>query len=443
MPGYDPSEARIRAAIQAIGSEDRLDPGAPWIDHRMTGEELGLEQTLIASASLTPGGQQTQGTPGKIRTGPAPVNVELEPEGLAPYLALFQRAGKTPVALAAGAWRHWLSPTAADIDFRSRRLQLQIYRDDTAIQSSTGIAVAGFRFGTQVDQLWTGNLDLVAARSDYWGAPVQTSGSSTAPAIRGLARLDLLEGAGVLKVLASNTTPAEGDFEIKLAIDGDAFGATANTVRLGEWVRVALSTDGSGVGDAPSHVEVLWPADTADIVLNDEWEIPFRVESPWVTSLPPVRALSEVETDIYLDGVRVTTPISTLNLTATHTAEADVGIGGVWPSGTQTGGQRQIGWQIDRRMVDNTLQRRLEAGVPLHLDVVITSPVSIGASGIPYRLRAVSPNCLLSGKRPTITDPNTQSESYQLTAYPAPVPDAEGFVDELTLVLDNGTASYG
>ena len=28
-------------------------------------------------------------------------------------------------------------------------------------------------------------------------------------------------------------------------------------------------------------------------------------------------------------------------------------------------------------------------------------------------------------------------------AYPAPVPDAEGFVDELTLVLDNGTASYG
>ena len=443
MPGYDPSEARIRAAIQTVGLEDRLDPLAAWIDHRMTGEELGLEQTLIPSASLTPGGQQTQGTPGKIRTGPAPVNVELEPEGLAPYLALFQRAGKTPEVLAAGAWRHWLAPNATDVDFRSRRLQVQLFRDDTAIQSTTGVAVVGFRFGTQVDQLWTGNLDLVAARSDYWGAPVQVDGTSTDPAIRGLARLDLLEDAGILKVRVSNTTPAEGDFEIQLAIDGDAFGATSVTVRLGEWVRVVLSTDGSGVGKAPSHVEMLWPVGASGIALNDEWEIPIRVESPWVTSLPPVRGLSEVETDLYLDGVRVVAPVSSLNLAATHTAEADVGIGGVWPSGTNTGGQRQVTWQLDRRMVDNTLQRRLEAGVPLHLDVVATSPVLIGASAVPYRWRAVSPNCLLSGKRPTITDPNTQRESYQLTAYPAPVPDAEGFVDDLTLVLDNGVASLG
>ena len=138
--------------------------------------------------------------------------------------------------------------------------------------------------------------------------PVQVDGTSTDPAIRGLARLDLLEDAAILKVRVSNTTPAEGDFEIQLAIDGDAFGATSVTVRLGEWVRVVLSTDGSGVGKAPSHVEMLWPVGASGIALNDEWEIPIRVESPWVTSLPPVRGLSEVETDLYLDGVRVVAP---------------------------------------------------------------------------------------------------------------------------------------
>ena len=59
------------------------------------------------------------------------------------------------------------------------------------------------------------------------------------------------------------------------------------------------------------------------------------------------------------------------------------------------------------------------------------------------RLRFVSPNTLLSGKRPTVTDPNTQRESYQLVAYPAPVPDAEGFVDDLTVVVDNGVGGWG
>jgi hypothetical protein len=291
--------------------------------------------------------------------------------------------------------------------------------------------------------LWTGNVDLVAARSDYWGTAAQNAGASTAPVVRGLARLDLLENAGVLKVKVTSTTPTEGDLEIALAVDAEAFGGTVVPVRLGDWTRVVLSTDGSGVGDPPSHVEILWPADTADLAVDDEWSIPFRVATPWVVSLPPVRALSEVETDIYLDGVRVVTPISSLSLNASHTAEADTGIGGVWPVGTLQGGQRQVVWQLDRRMVDNTLQRRLEAGVPLHLDVVATSPVTIGASGVPYRLRWVSPNCLLSGRRPTVTDPNTQRESYQLNAYPAPVPDAEGFVDDLTVVVDNGVAGLG
>lgn len=439
---YDPSEARFRVAIQPEGNEDHLDHGAPWQDHRFTGEELGLEQTLIESESLSPGGQKTQGTPGKIRTGPAPVNVELEPDGLAPYMVLFQRAAKTPALVAAGAWRHWLSPTAADINHRARRLQAQIYRDDTAIQGSFGASVGGLSFSTQVDQLWTGTVDLVAARSDYWGATTQTTGAgSTAPVIRGLSRLAVIEGNTKIRLQVTDTASAVGDFEIAVALDDDAFGAIVVPVVAGEWVRVLLSNDGTGLGTAPSHVELMW-AD-ASVSLNDVFEIPVRVESPWVSSLPPVRGLSEVETDVYINGIRLTSPVSSLGFTASHTAESDEGIGGVWPSGTLATGQRDVQWSLDRRMVDNFFQRRLEAGVPLHLDVVITSPVNIGTTAVPYRCRFVSPNVLLNGKRPTITDPNSQRESYQLNAYPAAVPDAEGFVDDLTIVLDNGTSVYG
>ncbi len=443
MPAaYDPSEARLRIAIPPVGNEDHLDHGAPWQDHRFTSEELGLEQTLIESASLNPGGQRTQGTPGKIRTGPAPINVELEPEGLAAYFALFQRFAKTPEALAAGAWRHWLSPTAADIDHRSRRLQAQIYRDDTAIQGSYGASVAGFSFSTQVDQLWTGNVDIVAARSDYSGAATQTTGAgSTLPQIRGLARLDVLEGVAKVRLQVTDTAPAVGDFEVAVALDDDAIGAVHVAVTANQWNRAVLSSDGSGLGAAPSHVEIRWT--DGSVAVGDVFEIPVRVASPWVSSLPTVRGLSEVETDIYIDGTRLPIPITSLSLAGSHTAEPDEGIGGVWPVGTIATGLRQITWNLDRRMTDNFLQRRLEAGRPLHLDVVITSPVLIGASTVPYRARFVSPNCLLSGKRPTVTDPNTQRESYQLNAFPAVLPDAEGFVDDLTVVLDNGTAFYG
>ena len=92
-------------------------------------------------------------------------------------------------------------------------------------------------------------------------------------------------------------------------------------------------------------------------------------------------------------------------------------------------------------MVDNTLQRRLETAEPIHLDVVLRSQVTIGATAVPYQMRMVSPYCVLSGTRPTLTDPNTQAESYQLEPGPAPSPDSEGFVDDLTLVLDNGISS--
>lgn len=437
---YDPSEARLRVALQAAGREDLLDPLAPWQDHRFTSEELGLEQTLIESASLNPGGQKTQGTPGKIRTGPAPLGVELEPEGLAPYFLLFQRQAKNPVELATGAWRHWLSTTAGDLDYRARRLQAQIFRDDTAVQGSFGASVAGFNLSTQVDQLWTGTIDVVAARSDYWGVPAQTTGTSTLPSIRGLARLDILEDIDTVRVEVVDTAPPLGDFEIAMALNTDALGPVRVPVTAGEWTRIVLSSDGTGVGEAPSHVEIKWADETVSV--GDVFEIPVREASPWATSLPLVRGLSEVETDIYLDGLRVQTPISSIGVAASHTAESDDGIGGVWPVGTLASGQRTITWSLDRRMVDNVLQRRLEAGRTIHLDIVITSPVRIGASIVPYRLRMVSPNCLLSGKRPTVTDPNTQRESYQLNAFPAPVPDAEGFVDDLSMVLDNGVASY-
>lgn len=441
-PSYDPSEARMRVAFQPDGAEHIFDPSATWHDHRFTAEEIGAEQTLIESASLNPGGQKTQGSPGKIRTGPAPVNVELEPEGMAPYFAVFQRRRRNAIDLGGGAWRHWLAPEAADVDMRSRRLQLQLYRDDTAIQQAYGAAVAGFSFGTQVDQMWTGNFSVVAERADYWGVPNQLDGTTTDPIVRGLARLELIEDAQKLRVRIADTNPPEGDVSVEIAIDNDAYGASPMFVTFGQWARAILSSDGSGVGKPPSHVELLWPEGTNDLAQGNEWEIPIRVETPWVASLPGVRALPEVETELFLNGAPFPGSVTSISLDASHTAEPDLGVGGVWPTGTLMSGQRTILWQLDRRMVDNFLQRRLEAGVAVHLDVVITSPFTIGSSGVPYRVRFVSPNCLLNGTRPTITDPNTQRESYQLNAYPA-IPDAEGFSDDLTVVLDNGTATYG
>ena len=437
MP-YDPSEGRVRVALAPASSEDRLTDSG-WIDHRLSGETLGLEQTPIRGSSLVPGGQRTPGTQGKIRTT-GPINIDLEPEGLALYFALYQRRGRTPVELATGAYRHWLSPSSTDLDFTGRRLQTQIYRDDAAIQNSYGAAVGGFQVSTQPDQVWAGQVDLVSARSDYWGFPVQIAGSSDAPYIRGLPRLDLLEGATELRVKVISTTPLEGDLEIALTTDAVAYGAANVSLFEGRWTRVVLSTDGSAAGKAPSHVELLWPS-VAGLAVDDEWSIPLGVQAPWVAALPTIDRLSEVESEIRIDGQVVAGPITSASLQASQTAEPDLGIGGVWPSGVHVGGQREITWQLDRRMVDNTLQRRLETAEPIHLDVVLRSQVTIGATAIPYQMRIVSPYCVLSGTRPTLTDPNTQAESYQLEPGPAPSPDAEGFVDDLTLVLDNGISS--
>jgi len=369
-------------------------------------------------------------------------------EGLTPYLALFQRSAVAPVDLGGGAWRHRLHPTATDLDFRDRRLQVQIYRGDDAVQSSYGLGVGGFQFSANPDQVWSGQVDLVAARTDYWGFPQQTAGTSPAPYLRGYPRLDLWEppngtvGANLLKVKVVSITPPTGDLEIAITHDAVPYGANTFILPAGKWTRTIHSTDGDGIGRAPSHVEILF-ADLTGIVVDDEWEIPVRTGSPWVASLPLIDRLSEVETDVLINGEIIPGVINSIGLTASHTGEPSAGVGGVWPQGVRIGGPREISWSLDKDMVDNRFQRRLDSSTPVHLDVRIRSQVRIGSSGVFYEMRLVSPWCKLSDTRPTVTDPATQKEQYNLETGPAPVPDGEGFQDELSIELTNGLAAIG
>jgi hypothetical protein len=372
----DPSEARVRVAFQPLDEDDRL-VNAGWLDHRMSSESLAPTETPIRGSSLTPGGQRTPATQGKIRTAGS-INVDLEPEGLTPYLALFQRSAVAPVDLGGGAWRHRLHPTASDLDFRDRRLQVQIYRGDDAVQSSYGLGVGGFQFSANPDQVWSGQLDLVAARTDYWGFPQQAAGTSPAPTLRGYPRLDLWEppdgtvGANLLKVKVVSITPPTGDLEIAITHDAVPYGANTFILTAGKWTRTIHSTDGEGIGRAPSHVEILF-ADLTGIAVDDEWETPVRTGSPWVASLPLIDRLSEVETDVLINGEIIPGVVNSIGLTASHTGEPSAGVGGVWPQGVRIGGPREISWSLNKDMVDNHFQRRLDSSTPVHLDVRIRS----------------------------------------------------------------------
>ena len=443
MLPIDPSEARVRVAFQALEEDDRL-ANVGWLDHRFTSETVAPTETPIRGNSLAPGGQRTPATQGKIRTAGS-INVDLEPEGLTPYLALFQRRARNPVDLGGGAWQHILHPNATDLELRKRRLQVQLFRGDDAIQNSYGVGIGGFQFTANPDQVWAGQVDLVGARTDYWAFPVQTSGTSMAPYLRGYPRIDLWDpldegGADVLKVRVTNNAPAVGDLEVAITRDAVPFGANVFPIVAGEWTRVRLSEDGSHIGRAPSHVEILFD-DLTGIAIGDEWEVPIRVATPWVQSLPLIDRLSEVETDVRVDGVLVPGVINSIGLTARQTAESSAGVGGVWPQGVSMGGQRQVSWALDKEMVDNRFQRRLDSSTPVHLEVRVRSQVRIGSSGVFYEMRFVSPSCKLSDTRPTVQDADTQREQYNLETGIAALPDAEGFQDDLTIVLTNGLAS--
>lgn len=446
---FDPSEGRIRAALQPAGAEDRVTHSATWIQSRMQpGETLSFSHEGIQGGSLETGGQARPRAQGKRTADGGNLPVDLEPHGHAPYLALAQRRGATPVALGGGAFRHRLSPTQPNLDFRARRAQVQVWRDDTqGYQNYYGVGAGGFNFTAAPNGVWTGTFNLLGTRADYWGPSVQTVGTSTDPIVRGLhSHADMAAAADsdlVITVSAVPSGTAGFDFDILATRASDAPGAVVMPVKVGIWNRLE---DSAGVlfGNRPSYVEIFW-ANSTGVTALDAWTVDAGVSTVWAASLPAVPLIAETMTDVYIDGVQLQASRMTgLGFSVAQSlAQLNSTIGDVWPEGVLVGGTRTTGWNITKNMVDMLSTHRLEAFEPFHLDVRMQTVVEIGASGFYYTLRAVSPRCFLTGRRATIPSGDVMVETYQVRAEPALVADGEGFIDDLTLDLTNALSSIG
>lgn len=446
---YNNANTRIRTSFQPAGLEGRWSYGT-WIQHRLRSEGPALKMTPIQLQSFTPGGQ----APGVLHGGfevQGNVDAHFEPEGLAPYLALFQQRAATPQLLATGAYRHILSTSQTGPDFRSRRLAMQIYRDEEAVQSAYGGVCSGFNLTMGKRTVIDAQAQTYFPRLQYFDEPVQSNGASTDPVFRGLPRIEVREAegtAGDLEIEAMAVPGTGGaDFDVRFTLAGETAGPNVVPIFAGEWARVNLSQadrfapGDSGYGKRPSHVEVMWP-DSAGVAVGDTWDLAKHFVGPWADALPPVKGMSTIETEVYLDGELVSergSNLESLNLTASITPDPDDGFGsgGPWAGNVLTRGIRTINWALSRKMFSPWLVHRLESFEPLHLDVRMYHPERIAGTEHEYRARWVCPRVRIDGTRPTSTDPNTKVENYNLIADPPTAPDAEGFGDDLTVVLDN------
>lgn len=440
MGNFNPTNLQFRSAWEETeGVPTHVNPaGTPkvWLDQRLATENLAFESPLIQPNVLNPNRQRVEGLPAKFDTT-GDFNTDLEPEGMAPWLAQFQGWGNNPVVLTAGqSFRHVLAPSATDVNFNLKR-SARVWRDDDLAQLLIGCQLAQSQITGTVNNVYTATQNLLFERAHYWdfATVVTEGGTPERPVLRNIptyGNWNLADHDIYVQVQTTTT-----NIKVKVGAATTYTGADI-AVPNGGWVTLTDQSD-NPIGEPDSPVQ-LYVGTTAAWTANDEWRFRgsvIRGDNLWTPSFPVLRALNEIHTTIRIDGgeVRFRQGQITLN----QTVNPRLNLGGRYADGTDVTGQRVITGSLDRRYIDTNFVKRLEASQGFEYDLEVISRQTIGTSSDIYRMRFFSPKARISGRRPVVSGPNDFPESLSIDFYP----DATNptYQDDMTIEIDNGLAS--
>lgn len=431
MSDFNPAQALIRNAWELT---EEIPQEANWHYHDFISEGLSTEPTAIQDPSITDAGEEPEDLKSKINANGA-INVALNAEGHAHYLARFMEHGATPTAHSGGAYTHKLAPGETDIDFPAT-MTVEISRDDGMPQLHKGVDVVGVNFSLAPSGLLTTGFQLISARADYWDAPVQTAGSGGPnPTLRGLLNHDNWTAADpniFVKCISASGKTFRAKRGSGSSYDG-TYNMTFSTAQT--WYPVYdEQASPERLGDRSLETEIYFPSFTS-LADNDEWRFD-AARGVWVPSYPDVPKFNEIYALIYIDGS--TYRVKQVNLACTKPGEADFNIGGRFADEVIKRGRRTYRGSLNRRYVSTDLRKKLETGTSFTFQLIAYSGVIVGTSVYEHTLKLTSMNCKFSGRTPVVGGQNQLDENLNFSCHPS---DDGTYPNAMTFELINSIAS--
>lgn len=442
MPDFNPANALIRVAHEAVPGILPLDAAA-WVDHRMTGETVSMETTEIEDDSIVNNAQAQEGYEGPIAVN-GDINVVLHPEGHLRYLGNLQKKVDTTNP-DSGVYIHRFAPSGGTSV--PSTLANWISRDDGMPQNLLGGRVLEAELTLETANLLRSRFGMNYSRAGYFGPPVQladSGGSNTdVPRVRGLpAHADWITADGDITIKASDVTGAPDEIEVLVKQAPDAYGVIPTTILVGNddlgnpiWNTLYDSTTGAIKGTRAMPIQMSL-ASTTNWAVNDEYRFD-RERGVWTPSYSAAPAFNVIYAYVLIDGVEYC--IQQFSLTITRGLTPEECIGGRFPKSVQELGARAVTLSLQRKAIDTTIRKRLEAAKSFVFRLECYSGEEI-ETGYEHQLIIVCPKVKLNGRSYSAESKDSMPENIEGTCYPDPT-NGDGFVDDCTIIVQNSIAS--
>jgi len=161
-----------------------------------------------------------------------------------------------------------------------------------------------------------------------------------------------------------------------------------------------------------------------------------RDRAVWTPTFPSIPVFNEIFVTVTIDGTDYC--LQEFSLDLTRPINPVFCIGGRFPKEIRERGQRVVSGSFTREYVDTALRKRLERGEPFKIKVEAFSG-EIVAGGYEHRMLLVSPLCIAGGSTASVSSSEEMNETIDWIGAPNSA-DAEGYVDDLTIVVDNTIA---
>lgn len=430
MSDFNPAQTLVRNAWETV-AEIPTETG--WHYHDFVSETLSTEPGAIQDPSITDAGEEPVDLESKIDTNGV-LNVVLNAEGHAHYLAKFMEHSETPTNLTGGAYSHKLAPGETDVDF-PETMTIEVSRDDGMPQLHKGADVTGVNFSLSPRGLLTTAFTILSARADYWKGANQTTGAGGPnPTLRGLLNYDnwVLADPNVyvkcISAAGKTFRVKRGSASFYNSID-QTWGTAATWYPMYD-----EQATPERLGTRALETEIYFPNFTS-LADNDVWQFD-AARAVWVPTYPDVPKFNEIYAFIYIDSAAFRLKQFTLN--CTKPGEADFNIGGRYADEIIKRGRRSYRGTLNRRYVSTELRKRLESGKAFTFQLVCTTGVIVGTSAYEHTFKATSMNCKFTGRTPVVGGQSQLDENLNFSCHPS---DDGTYPNAMTFELINSIAS--
>ncbi|MCB1007585.1 MAG: hypothetical protein KDB94_01690 [Acidobacteria bacterium] len=419
MSDFNPSNALVRNAWEA--TEQYL-PTTGFHCHDFVSESLSANYEQIQQRSITNAGQRPVASPSKIGNE-GQIEVDWNAEGHLHYLANLQKNYSVSNP-ATGVYVTKMAPSEANA--APSTMMVEVWRDDDLAHVNKGCRVRSVTFNAGLRQFIQGSIDLLAARSDYWGAATQTAGTgSSLPQLRGLPNYTNWALADHdIYFTWTDYANKVGKFKIGAAA---SFGATTVTISgVDTWVEAIDSNGGARIGDRAMPVDILFDllAAGAD---SDIFKIT-GARGVWTPTLPDVVPANEIYALIVVDGEEFV--CNQFNLTVTRPVAPIYSIGGRYARVIRERGQRTVDGTLNREYISTELRKKLERAQEFEFYASYQNGVAIGSTAYESEIKLTAKKCVLSGPTPTVGGQDQMDENLNFSCHPS---DDGTYPDDLTI----------